>query len=394
MHPLEQGAWHIQFQSDRHNGQNSEVNIGWYWVRPTPIIREYFLRSQRAWLANTTEWDQRIMNDVRYAMIEQDSLAFPASVVLHLDIYRATMRYDWGTIYWNETAIDAMNNDSVIVHYTEVFGTAKLVLAKQFGHWVTEDYYIDCPKILRPVGIYGNTNETLDQIALAAHLAKVTGRKFMWPNSVNHTCPQYKGGWKERAPILIADADSLANVTDWVEGTYLRNRNRFQNDKVRQKMIHAASTFEWKSHSVDKLVKQIMEHKDVDIVSVDFEGVNTWKLDEWEGVAEIVQGVGIKTCERCWEMAEYGRVEYIECFTGVEYEPWAPWPPEEEVAAPEEVTAGDTIVSEDVSQSEGVASEDGQSDQMLHWGQGHVEMSETAGENGEEQAVTGEAEFN
>jgi len=381
MHPLEQGAWHIQFQSDRHNGQNSEVNIGWYWVRPTPIIREYFLRSQRAWLANTTEWDQRIMNDVRHSMIEQGALAFPASVVLNLDSYRATMRYDWGSIYGNETAIDAMNNQSVIVHYTEVFGIAKLVLAKQFGHWVTKDYYIDCPKILRPVGIYGNTNETLNQIALAVHLAKVTGRKFMWPNSVNHTCPQYKGGWKESAPILIADADSLANVTDWVEGTYLRNRNRFQNDKVRQKMIHAASTFDFHSHSVDKLVKEIMEHKDVDIVSVDFEGVNAWKLDEWDGVAEIVQGVGIKACERCSEMAEYGRVEYIECFTGVEYEPWAPWPPKEEVAAPEEVTSGDKIVSEDGSQDEGVSLEDGQPDQMLHWGQGHVEIP---GNNGEE----------
>ena len=381
MHPLEQGAWHIQFQSDRHNGQNSEVNIGWYWVRPTPIIREYFLRSQRAWLANTTEWDQRIMNDVRHSMIEQGALAFPASVVLNLDSYRATMRYDWGSIYGNETAIDAMNNQSVIVHYTEVFGIAKLVLAKQFGHWVTKDYYIDCPKILRPVGIYGNTNETLNQIALAVHLAKVTGRKFMWPNSVNHTCPQYKGGWKESAPILIADADSLANVTDWVEGTYLRNRNRFQNDKVRQKMIHAASTFDFHSHSVDKLVKEIMEHKDVDIVSVDFEGVNAWKLDEWDGVAEIVQGVGIKACERCSEMAEYGRVEYIECFTGVEYEPWAPWPPKEEVTAPEEVTGGDKIVSEDGSQDEGVSLEDGQPDQMLHWGQGHVEIP---GNNGEE----------
>jgi hypothetical protein len=254
---------------------------------------------------------------------------------------------------------------------------------------------------LQPVGIYGNTNETLNQIALAAYLAKVTGRKFMWPNSVNHTCPQYKGGWKERAPILIADADSLANVTDWVEGTYLRNRNRFQNDKVRRKTVHAASTFEWKSHSVDKLVKQITEHKDVDIVSVDFEGVNVWTLDEWEGVAEIVQGMGIKTCARCGEMAEYGRIEYIECFKGVEYEPWAPWPPEDEVAWPEEVTAAevtaeeataeevtaeevtveDKISSEDETRDEAVPSEEREPEQMLHWGQGHEDMVNAPGQN-------------
>jgi hypothetical protein len=313
MIPLEDARWHIQFQSDRHNGQNSELNIGWYWVRPTPLVREFFHRSQRAWLRNITFWDQQIMNDVRYSMIEHQALEYPKSVVLHLDIHRATMRFDWGTIYTNETAIDDMNSGAVIVHYTMLYGIVKLVVAKQFGHWVNASYYLNPPKILRPINIAGTTNMTLDQIALAVHLSKVTGRHFMWPMIINHTCDFYPGGWKARAPVLIADADSLDNATSWVEGTYLRNRDRYNNDKLRQAKFRLGDVLDWESYSLDKPVAHCREYADFDVLTIDFAGVNDWKLDEWEGVRDIIRSVGIKPCARCAEMALYSPIEYKVC---------------------------------------------------------------------------------
>ena len=313
MLPLEDGRWDIQFQSDRHNAQDSEVNIGWYWVRPTPLTREYFRRSQREWLKNVTEWDQQIMNDVRYSMIEHHVLAYPKSVVLHLDVHRATMRFDWGTIFTNETAIDAFNHESVIVHYTMIYGAAKNVVAKQFGHWTNESYYLNPPKILRPINMRGTTQMALDQMALAVHLSKVTERHLMWPMSINHTCPSYLGGWKARAPVLIVDADSVDNATSWVEGTYLRNRDRYNNNKLRQTRFRLADDLNWETHSLDTAIARCREYADYDVLTVDFEGIEEWRVSEWDGVTDLIQSVGIKTCARCAEMQLYSPVEYEVC---------------------------------------------------------------------------------
>ena len=210
----------------------------------------------------------------------------------------------------NETAIDEMNDNAVIVHYTKVFDTAKLVLAKQFGHWLNESYYQNSPKILQPINIAGSTNETIDQIALAVHLSNVTGRAFMWPNSINHSCWNYTGGWKSRSPILIADVESVANATSWVEGTYLRNRATYANDTLTQLTITLNNVLGWGFHSVDNLITRGQQFAHVDVLTIDFSSFNKWQLGHYDGVSEVISSLAIKPCVRCEEMKLYSRVDY------------------------------------------------------------------------------------
>jgi hypothetical protein len=171
MHPLEDPRWHIQFQSDYYGGHGSPINIGWYWVRPTPIVREFFVRSQTQWNRNHSKWHQDIMNKVRWRMISEKSLASPASIVLNPIDYRTTMSFDWPATFIDEASIDTVSRDSVMVHYTMIFDLAKELVAKQFGHWLNATYYQKSPKILQTVNIAGTTNETLNQMALAVLLA-------------------------------------------------------------------------------------------------------------------------------------------------------------------------------------------------------------------------------
>src|SRR5437762_668396 len=108
MRPLEDTSWEIQFQSDNWSHQDKQdtfINIGWYWARPTRTVREFFARSLEIW-EKTHKWDQAIMNDVRYDMMQEGSLAFPKIVVLNYSDYETIMLVDWGQIYVNQSRID------------------------------------------------------------------------------------------------------------------------------------------------------------------------------------------------------------------------------------------------------------------------------------------------
>lgn len=310
MKPLADEKWHIQFQTDRHGFQSSDVNIGWYWARPTPVVREFFSRSQERWLKNTTKWDQDIMNSVRQKMFVPGKLQWPASEVLNADDYRSAMLFDWSVAYTNETAIDEMNANAVIVHYTMLFDTAKLVLAKQFGHWLNQSYYQNSPKILQPINIAGSTNETIDQIALAVYISNVTKRAFMWPNSINHSCWNYTEGWKALPPILFADAGSVGNATSWVEGMYLRNRRAYTNDTLTQLTITLRNVLGWGFHSVDTLIAGGQQFAHIDVLTVDFSGFNKRQLEGDDGVRRAIRSLHIEPCIKCEEMKKYSRIPY------------------------------------------------------------------------------------
>jgi hypothetical protein len=312
MHPLEDPRWHIQFQSDYYSGYGSPINIGWYWVRPTPIVREFFVRSQTQWNRNHSKWDQDIMNNVLWRMISEESLASPASIVLNLTDYRTTMLFDWPATFIDEASIDTMNRDSVMVHYTMIFDLAKELVAKQFGHWLNATYYQKSPKILQSVNIAGTTNETLNQMALAVHLAKITGRSFMWPNAINHTCYNYTGGWNARPPFVIADIESVAGTVQWVEGTYLRNRKRYTNDTLRSTEISINQVLNLQPNSLATLIERCLSASE-DVLIVDFQGIDWKKLGNLASVRDIIQDVGLKKCVKCDAMDKYSHFKVVGC---------------------------------------------------------------------------------
>jgi len=286
MLPLTNDSWSIQFQSDRSEWQDSNVNIGWYWARPTHATSEFFRRSYEYWTAHPTEWDQEIMNGVRREMIGEGKLDYPRSVVLSLTDYKSTMLFDWPDVYVNETKIDEMNAEGTIVHYTMIFNVAKILVAKQFGHWLNRTYYVQERTFLEPVGIRGTSDEILNQISLAVYLAKTTGRTFMWPTAVNHTSAAYEDGWKLCPPLVIADAESVDENVPWVEGTFYRNRRRYTVEELKTSQIVLRSL---RGITFESLL-QMCAGSGADILALDFGGVEEgWRSgfeDVWNGIVK------------------------------------------------------------------------------------------------------------
>ena len=223
MLPLSDSSWDIQFQND----SNSRGNIGWYWARPSPVVYDFFLRSQRLW-NETHQWDQASMNLVVWQMTNDGSeLAPPNIVLLNLKDYQSTMLFPWEERYANTAAIEEMNREAVMIHYTNLFNTTKLILAKHFGHWSIEKYYTHSPRLLRPINIYGTKLEIQQKIDFSVHLAKTSGRTFMWPIMIHQKDSQRSTVWKAIPAIRVADVDRIATIVPWVEGTYLENRRKY-----------------------------------------------------------------------------------------------------------------------------------------------------------------------
>lgn len=309
MLPLRNSAWSIQFQSDRSEAQDSKVNIGWYWARATPATAEFFRRSYDYWITHPTDWDQEIINGVHREMISEGKLGPPKSVVLNLTAYKSAMFFDWPEVYVNESAIDEMNAKGTMVHYTMIFEVTKLLVAKQFGHWLDEEYYTRRRKLLWPVGVKGNSDEILEQISLAVYLAKTTGRTFMWPTSVNHTCSAYEGGWKLRPPFFIADAQNVDKKVPWVEGTFLHNRQKYTADELKLRRIALRDFREGPLTSVLSMCQS-----EADILELDFGELDErWRSGlepEWNSP---VKELGISQCRDCWVMAEYSLWTHVVC---------------------------------------------------------------------------------
>jgi hypothetical protein len=235
MRPLEDTTWHIQFQSDRNDDQLSDINIGWYWARPTETVREFFRRSQEQW-DETHAWDQWIMNNVRREMIYEGKLDFPKSIVLPLIDYKATMLFDWQPAFTNTDVMDAMNNEGVLIHYTWVWDNRKIFVAKHFGHWLNESYYIHPPLLLLPINVTGTRSQIFQQITRAANIAKLCRRTFMFPWLMNETLPEYNT-WRMAPTHWIGEIGDIMRIGPWVESTFIRNRRRYISTNLTESTI-------------------------------------------------------------------------------------------------------------------------------------------------------------
>lgn len=82
---------------------------------------------------------------MRRDLIEQDMLRWLISTGLSLEKFRGRrMTFDWSSIYAHETAIEETKRGSVEVHYTMLYDTLKMVVAKQFGHWLDKNQNSGC----------------------------------------------------------------------------------------------------------------------------------------------------------------------------------------------------------------------------------------------------------
>jgi Nucleotide-diphospho-sugar transferase len=272
MQPLTNSSWEIQFQCDSMDYR--QINIGWYWARPTATVREFFRRSQEQW-NQTRNWDQRIMNDIRNQMIQEGSFSSSTSLILNLTDYKSSMLFDWAKFYANSTLIDQMNKEGVMVHYTMIFNLMKIVVAKHFGHWFNETYYKQTPRLLQPVNIAGTATEIRQQLEFSAYLAKFSGRTFMWPILVNQTYEQSPGVWTAFPAIYAAEPESIAKVAPWVEGTYLSNRAKYISSELSNTTISGTRNLS-DLHSILSVMENSLSSV-CDVLKVDFGAVDVSK---------------------------------------------------------------------------------------------------------------------
>jgi Nucleotide-diphospho-sugar transferase len=308
MLPLSDPSWGIQFQSDDYDGNNSAVNIGWYWARPLPVVREYFVRAHEFW-DQTREWDQRVMNRVRFEMMSEGSLAYPASVVLKaIDYTSFLLLRNWAEIYVETDLIDQLRSEGVLIHFTGLGSLYKHFMAKHLGLWFSEEYYTRPIRLLQPENVGGTDTEILIQFALATHIAKACSRTFMWPMSVNSLGDVRRGlGRNERKPpIQIVHVQSVANVVPWVEAPYVHNRARYTNDTLTESRIFVDSATFRSANWITQLINRCATSADV--VKLDFNGVRIADLAAAVGMPDIFRNCGLWGC---WEDQEICRYYYI-----------------------------------------------------------------------------------
>jgi len=299
MRPLADPSWEIQFQCDWWDAsQDANVNIGWYWARPTNAVRELFVRSAEIW-NKTKNWDQAIMNDVRSEMVKEGSLTFPKSIVLGHEDYVNAMLVDWRDFYFDQSRVADWNNKHVMVHYTGIFNVLKTVIAKHFGQWFVEDYYTQSPRLLQPINISGTTNQVIEQIALSVHLAKTSGRTFMWPLGVNHTCSLENPQWWHATTTAVVEARLVEAQISWVEDTYLFNRKRYTEKDLELTTIPFADGSQTLEQAWYSLIEKCQTTV-ASVVQVDFFQVNTDRLRELPPIRELIEQMGLTTCQCVW----------------------------------------------------------------------------------------------
>ena len=310
MRPSTDPSWQIQFQSDQDHTQRARVNIGWYWARPTPAVRELFFRCQRWWNLNTDKSDQVIMNDVHKSMVHSNRLEYPKSIVLDPRDYKSTMLVDWPSVYMSELEIDAMNSEGVTVHYTMIYNDTKSLLAKQFGQWVDKSYYTSSPWIVQPINIAGTKAEILDQLAFAVYVAKITDRSFMWPSRVKLECERIPGT-KFTPPILLADFQTVANSVPWVEGTYFRNREKFTDVEIQRTHHSIDEVLDGGEQSMRSFFERCRSEW-MDVLVIDFDRLEQGKLTS-RSAQEVIRQIGVVECIECAYMAKYSAFESPIC---------------------------------------------------------------------------------
>jgi len=250
------------------------------------------------------------MNYVRQEMNGEGKLNFPVLTVLDTTYYKSTMLYDWTAGFADPRRAEEWNKEGVVVHYTMLFNDTKILAARQFGQWLDEDYYTSPRRMLQPVGIAGNSEEIRMQIGLAAYLANVTGRHFMFPNYVRHNCPQYLGGYKLTAPIMVVDFGSIdAAVPGWVEGTYLQNRERYTRAPITTDSVHVDRNLDARQTTLFDLCQNSL----TDLLNVDFTGFDRRKLAEMQEIRDIISQTGVLNCTDCETMALWSACDYVVC---------------------------------------------------------------------------------
>lgn len=304
MLPLSDKTWDLQFQSDN---APDELNIGWYFARPSPATRMFFRLSLAHWVQTKTDkWDQLVMNNVKDGILAKEA-ALAAEIaagsnetsgpstpplrihMVELKHFRNFMKeLLWGPeLFGNQTATDEYIDTAAAIHYTCVQHDLKEYFGLYYsGFGDLHGYYSKPPPLLRLVNISGTSDAVHKQVAFALALAKKTHRTVAWPDAVNVFQRWGDGTYHyfPRLPSVKAVSWPSAKNASYavVEGQYLQNRMREGLDPLTEvqwnlgEYVSQASS-DPNSNWLNALAESLVAEEGFPVVSLDFTDVGT----EW-----------------------------------------------------------------------------------------------------------------
>jgi hypothetical protein len=187
-------TWDIQFQKD-YELPNTDLNIGWFFAKPTEATKEFFDRSYKQW-SWTRAWDQQVMNDVAKQMESRLTLRVHR---LDLSRFRNYMLEDHeANLFGAEAKIAEWIDASVLVHMTCIEQDLKTYYGATFGGFANFDGFYSSPSsVIGVANITGTSTAILHQVAFAMKLAQDTSRALIWPHRVHiiQRRPEQNGWW-------------------------------------------------------------------------------------------------------------------------------------------------------------------------------------------------------
>lgn len=310
MLPLSNNTWDLQFQSD---GGTGDLNIGWYFARPTSATRMFFRLSFAHWIhTKTDEWDQLVMNKVRDGILAKEAaLAAEISTGSNdtsepstppLRIHMVELKHfrnfmlEMGSpeLIGNQTATNEYVTNAAAIHYTCVQHDLKEYFGLSYGGFGDLDgYYSNPPPLLRPIGISGTSDVVHKQVAFALALGKITDRTVAWPDTVN-----VFQGWDDGTYHFLQHFPSVKAVS-WpsakaagyavVEGQYLQNRAREGLGSLTEEVHWSLKEYVDQADSalsgnwLKSLTEKLVARKGFSVVDLDFTDVGA----EWSRLMDI-----------------------------------------------------------------------------------------------------------
>lgn len=309
MLPLSNKTWDLQFQSDN---APTELNIGWYFARPTPATRMFFRLSFAHWIQTRTDkWDQLVMNNVKDGILAKEAAlaeeiaagsnekSKPRTPPLRIHFvelkhFRNFMKELWSPeLFGNQTATDEYISTAAAIHYTCVQHDLKEYFGLYYsGFGDLHGYYSKPPPLLRPVGISGTSDAVHKQVAFALALGKKTNRTVAWPDSVNVFQRWGDGTYHywPRLPSVKAVSWPSAKGAGYeiVEGQYLQNRLREGLDSLTE--VHwnlgeyvGQANSDSGNNWLDSLAESLVAEEGFPVVSLDFTDVGA----EWSPLMDM-----------------------------------------------------------------------------------------------------------
>jgi hypothetical protein len=210
------------------------------------------------------------------------------------------MLYPWeSTLFGAEDAAQEFVNESTMIHFTCIEQGLKTYFGLNFGGFGDlKRYYSDPPLLLGTANVSGLVGSVHAQVVLAAQLASLTHRIFIWPDAVDVIQKRFYEETNEtllyhhpkHPGIRVVSYASAQNAgLKVVEGRYLSNQQR--NSRKRSLESITVDVAQYALHSRISALQAAIAKLPTQVIILDFANFGPQSLDKTEEQSLHAQGI-------------------------------------------------------------------------------------------------------